>query len=110
MFQRTILAQAIIVASVSNLAHAQIEEVLVTATKQSASTQDIPIAVTALGQESLEQMGVSNFSDYVIQLPGVTAGGSGPGQNTIYIRGIASTTPNLTTAGVAGLAPNVALY
>jgi outer membrane receptor protein involved in Fe transport len=110
MFQRTILAQAIIVASVSNLAHAQIEEVLVTATKQSASTQDIPIAVTALGQESLEQMGVSNFDDYVIQLPGVTAGGSGPGQNTIYIRGIASTTPNLTTAGVAGLAPNVALY
>jgi iron complex outermembrane receptor protein len=110
MFQRTILAQAIIVASVSNLAHAQIEEVLVTATKQSASTQDIPIAVTALGQKSLEQMGVSNFDDYVIQLPGVTAGGSGPGQNTIYIRGIASTTPNLTTAGVAGLAPNVALY
>jgi outer membrane receptor protein involved in Fe transport len=46
----------------------------------------------------------------LIQLPGVTAGGSGPGQNTIYIRGIASTTPNLTTAGVAGLAPNVALY
>jgi iron complex outermembrane receptor protein len=35
---------------------------------------------------------------------------SGPGQNTIYIRGVASTTPNLTTAGVAGLAPNVALY
>ena len=43
-------------------------------------------------------------------MPGVTAGGSGPGQNTIYIRGVASTTPNLTTAGVAGLAPNVALY
>ena len=36
--------------------------------------------------------------------------GSGPGQNTIYIRGVASTTPNLTTAGVAGLAPNVAFY
>lgn len=110
MFKRTILAQAIIVASVSNLAHAQIEEVLVTATKQSASTQDIPIAVTALGEESLTQMGVSNFDDYLIQLPGVTAGGSGPGQSTIYIRGVASTTPNLTTSGVAGLAPNVALY
>ena len=35
---------------------------------------------------------------------------SGPGQNTIYIRGVASTTPNLTVAGVAGLAPNVAFY
>ena len=41
-------------------------------------------------------------------MPGVTAGGTGPGQNTIYIRGLASSTPNLTTSGVAGLAPNVA--
>ena len=31
-------------------------------------------------------------------------------QSTIYIRGLASTTPNLTTAGVAGLAPNVSFY
>jgi iron complex outermembrane receptor protein len=45
-----------------------------------------------------------------LQLPGVTAGGSGPGNNTIYIRGLASTTPALTTAGVAGLAPNVSFY
>ncbi|RBP50664.1 TonB-dependent receptor [Arenicella xantha] len=87
-----------------------IEEIVVTATKRAASTQDIPIAVTAVSEKTLEQLGISNFSDYLVQLPGVTAGGSGPGQNTIYIRGVASTTPNLTTAGVAGLAPNVALY
>lgn len=110
MFERKILATSIVAASLSSFAHAQIEEVVVTATKRSASTQDIAIAVTALGQESLEQLGVTNFSDYLIQLPGVTAGGSGPGQNTIYIRGVASSTPNLTTAGVAGLSPNVALY
>ncbi len=110
MFKRNALASAVVAASISTYAHAQIEEVVVTATKSSASTQDIAVAVTALGEESLEQMGVSNFSDYLIQLPGVTAGGSGPGQNTIYIRGVASTTPNLTTSGVAGLSPNVALY
>jgi len=110
MFKRNVLASAIIAASISSYTHAEIEEVIVTATKRAASTQEIALAVTALGQESLEQMGVSNFSDYLIQLPGVTAGGSGPGQNSIYIRGIASTTPNLTTSGVAGLAPNVAMY
>jgi len=88
----------------------QLEEVVVTATKRAESTQDIAVSVTALTEDTLEQFGISNFEDYLIQLPGVTAGGSGPGQNTIYIRGIASTTPNLTTAGVAGLAPNVALY
>ncbi|MEL7043961.1 MAG: TonB-dependent receptor [Pseudomonadota bacterium] len=89
---------------------AQLEEVIVTATKRAESTQDIAVAVQALGENTLNDMGVTNFEDYLVQLPGVTAGGSGPGQNTIYIRGVASTTPNLTTAGVAGLAPNVALY
>lgn len=84
--------------------------IVVTATKRSADLQDVPIAVQALGSETLDQLGVTVFDDYLQQLPGVTAGGGGPGQSTIYIRGLASTTPNLTTAGVAGLAPNVALY
>ncbi|MEO0882002.1 MAG: TonB-dependent receptor [Pseudomonadota bacterium] len=84
--------------------------VTVTATKRSESAQNIPVTVSALGEETLYELNVSVFTDYLVQLPGVTAGGSGPGQNTIYIRGLASTTPNLTTAGVAGLAPNVALY
>ncbi|MEO0816245.1 MAG: TonB-dependent receptor [Pseudomonadota bacterium] len=84
--------------------------VTVTATKRAESAQSIPVAVNALGEQELEALGVKNFTDYLVQLPGVTAGGSGPGQNTIYIRGLASTTPNLTTAGVAGLAPNVAFY
>lgn len=110
MFKRNALYGAILAASTINAAQAQIEEVIVTATKKSASTQDIPIAVSALGEDSLQQLGITDFSDYVVQLPGVTAGGSGPGTNTIYIRGVASTTPNLTTSGVAGLAPNVAFY
>ena len=112
MFRKKQLHIAVALASSTLImpAQAQIEEILVTATKREASMQDVPVAVSALGEESLDQLGVSNFEDYLLQLPNVTAGGSGPGQNTIYIRGVASTTPGLTTAGVAGLAPNVALY
>ncbi len=116
MFKKSKVSEAVFVAlsasaiSVSAHAQATIEEVIVTATKRAESLQDVPIAVTALTGEDLQELGITNFSDYVMQLPGVTAGGSGPGQNTIYIRGVASTTPNLTTAGVAGLAPNVAFY
>ena len=106
--------QSIIAASVSaslaGTAAAQLEEVIVTATKREESMQDVSVAVSALTSENLDQLGVTTFTDYLVQLPGVTAGGSGPGQNTVYIRGVASTTPNLTTAGVAGLAPNVAFY
>ena len=36
-------------------AMAQIEEVIVTATKRSASTQDIPVAVQALGDVALDR-------------------------------------------------------
>ncbi|MEM1036508.1 MAG: TonB-dependent receptor [Pseudomonadota bacterium] len=88
----------------------RLQTVTVTATKRVETAQSIPVAVNALGEQELEALGVSTFTDYLVQLPGVTAGGSGPGQNTIYIRGLASTTPNLTTSGVAGLAPNVAFY
>ncbi|KCZ82757.1 TonB-dependent receptor, plug [Hyphomonas adhaerens MHS-3] len=88
----------------------RLQAVTVTATKRSESAQSIPVAVTALGEQELQSLGVKSFNDYLIQLPGVTAGGAGPGQNTIYIRGLASTTPNLTVAGVAGLAPNVSFY
>ena len=113
-FKRKKLNQAIIAAmaatTTTGVLAAEIEEVIVTATKRTASTQDLPVAVQALTESRLDDFGVSNFQEYLVQLPGVTAGGSGPSQNTIYIRGLASTTPNLTTAGVAGLAPNVALY
>ena len=88
----------------------EIEEVVVTARKKTESLQDVPLSVAALRESSLEEKGISVFEDYLLQLPTVTAGGNGPGTSTIYIRGLASTTPNLTTAGVAGLAPNVSFY
>lgn len=84
--------------------------IIVTATKRQEDLQDVPVSVQALGEDGLEELNIDTFEDYLEQLPTVTAGGSGPGQSTIYIRGLASTTPNLTTAGVAGLAPNVAMY
>lgn len=84
--------------------------IIVTAQKRSEDLQDVPVSVSAIGEEALEDLNIDTFDDYLDQLPTVTAGGSGPGQSTIYIRGLASTTPNLTTAGVSGLAPNVAMY
>ena len=92
------------------LAQDALEEIVVTARKKAESLQDVPLSVSALRESSLEDLGVNVFEDYLLQLPSVTAGGAGPGTSTIYIRGLASTTPNLTTAGVGGLAPNVSFY
>ena len=108
MLTSTILSAAMLAGA--GAASAQVETITVTATKTEADAQSIPVAVSALDASALDELRVDTFTDYLTQLPGITAGGSGPGQSTIYIRGIASTTPNLTVAGVAGLSPNVAFY
>jgi len=95
---------------VAGQSQATVEEIVVTARKKAEGLQDVPVSVSAITEQTLEEKGVNVFEDYLLQLPGVTAGGSGPGNNTIYIRGLASTTPAMTTAGVAGLAPNVSFY
>ena len=48
-FRKKQLGLAVALASTAFTAHAQIEEVLVTATKRTESMQDIPVAVSALG-------------------------------------------------------------
>ena len=63
-----------------------VEEIVVTARKKSESLQDVPLAVSALRESDLEEKGVNVFEDYLLQLPGVTAGGSGPGQSTGRLR------------------------
>ncbi|MEE4153826.1 MAG: TonB-dependent receptor plug domain-containing protein [Erythrobacter sp.] len=87
-----------------------VRTIVVTAQRRSEDLQDVPVSVSAIGAEELDQLNIDTFEDYLTQIPSVTAGGNGPGQSTIYIRGLASTTPNITVAGVAGLAPNVSLY
>ena len=115
-FQRTKMNQAVVAAIVSMTAGQAtadqnvIEEVVVTATKRSASMQDIPIAVQAMTENTLKEQNVTSFEDYVKYLPSVTSGGRGPGQNEIYIRGAAVDAINITVAESQGSAPNVALY
>ena len=107
------MSAAVAAALVSSPAIAQqlaIEEITVTATKRAESMQDIPLAVQAMGAVQLEQQNIQSFADYVMFLPNVNAGGRGPGQNEIYIRGAAVDAINITVAESQGSAPNVALY
>ncbi|MBD3649630.1 MAG: TonB-dependent receptor, partial [Pseudomonadales bacterium] len=94
----------------SGAANAAIEEVVVTASKRATSMQDIPITVQAMEESDLKEQRIDSFDDYVKYLPGVTFGGRGPGQNTIYVRGVAVNTVNTTLAEANGNEPNVGLY
>ncbi len=50
-------------------AAAQLEEVLVTATKRAQSVQDIPMSVEAVSAEKLAAGGISDFQDLAISIP-----------------------------------------
>ena len=90
MYRKKALVAAVSVAlGLSGPASAVIEEVVVTATKRESSTQDIPVAVSVLDEKSMSELGVTNFKDYMLQLPGVTAGGSGRTEHDLH-RGVAS--------------------
>ncbi len=104
------IALALGASLVTTNASAQLEEIVVTATKRAESSQDIPVAIQALSAEALEDLGVATFDEYVKYLPNVTAQGRGPGRNEIYIRGVASEQSNNTVSSVQGSAPTVALY
>lgn len=115
------LSYAIITAlSASSLAMAQdatevkegpkIETIEVTATKRTESIQDVPVTVSALSGQALENLGVDNFQDYVEFLPNVVFQGTGPGQNEIYIRGAATSQTNIAVSTVQALQPSVAFY
>ena len=68
-----VLAQAAIAVEA-----AQLEEIVVTATKRAEPMQDIPVAVQAVNGETMEQLGVSTFDEYIKFLPNVTQQGRGP--------------------------------
>ena len=110
--RRSALATAIAVAISPTLVNAEgaIEEIVVTATKRAESMQDVPVAMTALQGDALEELRIGTFQDYVQFLPNVVAQGTGPGQNELFIRGAATSQTVLTLSSVQGLQPSVALY
>lgn len=89
---------------------AKIETIEITARKRTESIQDVPVSVTALNGQALENLGVDNFQDYVEFLPNVVFQGTGPGQNEVYIRGAATTQTNIAVSSVQALQPSVAFY
>src|SRR5580698_5487462 len=67
-----------------------LEDIVVTAQKRTESLQNVPLSITALGTQQLEELHVQNFDDYVQYLPSVSIKTTGPGQDKVYMRGVAS--------------------
>src|SRR6185503_11607452 len=70
-----------------------IEEIVVTAQKTEQNLQDVPISMTVLGGDFLEQQGVSDFDDLAVYVPNtrIDAGAAFP---DVRVRGFGSPLSN----------------
>ena len=65
-------------------------DIVVTASKREENLQDVPLAITAIGTERLQELQVKEFQDVVKFLPSVTIQTLAPGFSQVYFRGVAS--------------------
>src|SRR5271165_1501930 len=72
-----------------------LEEILVTATRREESIGRVPISITAISQDAIDQKGIKDFADIVRFTPGVAFDSSQT--NQISIRGISSSGGSGTT-------------
>jgi outer membrane receptor protein involved in Fe transport len=83
------LAAAIGVACSPFAASAQLEEILVTATRRETSLQDTPVSIQAFSAEQLELGGITNGRDLGIMVPNVVLNpNTGGAQSSFYVRGL----------------------
>jgi iron complex outermembrane receptor protein len=86
------------------------DEIVVTANRRDEALQSVPITIQVLTGATLSNLNATTLDDFVGYLPGVTAHGVGPAQNTIYVRGLGTTEFPNQGAGTSGVLPNVAIY
>ncbi len=76
-------------------------EIVVTARKSSESIQDVPIAITALNSDELQESRVFDVKNLAELVPGMTVAGSGQ-RGYPVIRGITTRTPDAGADGAVG--------
>jgi iron complex outermembrane recepter protein len=87
-----------------------LQEITVTAQRRSQSMQDVPISMQAFTGQTLQQLNIQTFDDYIKYLPNVTSANNGPGQNEVFMRGLSAGSQASQGSAATGLWPNVAIY
>jgi iron complex outermembrane receptor protein len=72
-----------------------LQSVTVTAQKRPQPLQQVPLAVTVVGAQEIENRGVAGFSELLNSVPNVTIDQSVSSQPIISVRGISSSTNNI---------------
>jgi len=89
-FRKAPLVAAIALATTTSVSHAQmLEEVIVTAQKRAESLQDVPISVSAIQGDKIQEAGIANMSALADYVPNLHISDAAVNTN-IYLRGMGS--------------------
>ncbi len=97
-------------AAEATAASGEIADIVVTAQRRSESIQNVPITIQALTSETLSQLQVTTFDDMAKYLPNLQLSTNGPGEGSIFMRGLSLGAAGTQSSGTIGLYPNVAVY
>ena len=79
---------ALAIATISSGAYAaQLEEVIVTAQKRAESLQDVPISMTAISGEKIEETAMHSFQDLAAYVPNLSVSENAVATG-VYMRGV----------------------
>jgi outer membrane receptor protein involved in Fe transport len=87
-----------------------LQEIVVTAQRRTENIQDVPISIQALTAQTLQQLNIATFDDYIKFLPNVTSASNGPGQNEVFMRGLSAGSQASQASAITSVLPNVAIY
>lgn len=79
---------------------AHLDDIVVTSTKRAQSVRDIPVSITALTGEKLEQIGAQELKDFIRLVPGINSQDEVAGiQRKLSVRGVGPDTGTNQTVG-----------
>ena len=68
----------------------ELEEIVITAERRAENLQEVPNAITALSNATIEQADIHDLTDIATRIPGLTFSPFSPGQNIVALRGASS--------------------
>jgi outer membrane receptor protein involved in Fe transport len=71
-------------------AQADVEEIIVTATKRASTIQDVPFSINVQTQKDIRRSGATNLEELSRNVASLTVQNLGPGQSQVAIRGVSA--------------------
>ena len=85
-------------------------EVIVTAQRREENVLKVPMTLQAFTGQTLTKLNVQTLDELLRFTPNVTYGNNGPGQGSVFMRGLSAGQVGNQSSATVGNFPNVAIY